>query len=257
MRHFALALILVVAPLCELKAGIPGIGGPGLVHAQAGGGTWSLVQHKVLNSSSCDTNAACSMTVTSTGTGHALFLMGALYDSVTITITYSSASGGCTWAHNSATDGSRNYSIGNILSNVIAYCTASTSGTTTVTLTGSTGLPTLVWSMEFVEFAWSGSTIAYDTGGTTSVSADCTSCTGQALTLSGSSDLICQMFNTSSSNPSAITGGAGYTAFTLEVDANYGSVGYACAINTTTGTAPTWTITSGQGQVSAIALKGS
>lgn len=229
----------------------------GMVHAAAGGGgTWSITQHKVLNSPSCDGGTSCSLTVTSTGTGHALIFFGLGYNNNNNVLTYSSTSGACaSYGHNAASDASRTYLANNTVSSIGAYCTSSTSGVTSVTITSS--VLAVNWSAEFIEAAWSGSTIAFDAAGATAITSNCSSCTGQALTLGGSSDLICQAINTSTDTPSAISGGAGYTAFTIDVDATYASSGYACAINTTNGGAPTWTITSGQGVVSAIALKGS
>ena len=118
------------------------------------------------------------------------------------------------------------------------------------------------WSIEIIELAWSGSTMAWDTGSYVWDSTLQTNQPGVGLTIGGSSDAICQSINAAdagSMNSTPITGGAGYTtAFTPDVDNVYGAAAYACAINTTNGTAPTWQQgASGKATANAVAIKGS
>ena len=219
---------------------------------------WSVVQHTLSDDPvGCQGIATCAITIPSTASGNVLVYSITGYRTDTATVTYSSMTGGVgeTWAECTACRTTENYSGTNNLTNIISYTLRSTAADTIITMSfGGTGSSFNDTAVEVWELKWTGSTKAFDVGGATAIGTACTSCTGQALTLTGANDVILQMINPENTC-TAITGGAGYTTY-----AYFGTTypaGFAGAINTTTSTAPTWTCTSGKAAVSAMALAGS
>jgi len=181
--------------------------------------TFTLVQAKV--NSAC-ASSTCTVTVTSTGAGHGIIVGIAMSSNVTI----SSVSGGGTYTlcgvgcqKGNATTGWTD----------MAYTTNSTSGATGITITFSAGA-------SGVAFAWevsSSSTISFDVVGGVLQTTNCTSCTGASLGLTGSNDFIAAI---------ASCGGtcSAVTPYTSDNSFPSGD-GQAHALNTGSGTAPTWT----------------
>lgn len=87
-----------------------------------------------------------------------------------------------------------------------------------------------------------------DVGGARDQSATTANPAGIGLTLTGSNDVIVQYVNYGT-NATAISG-----TYTSPADFPGGS-GVAGSINTSSGTAPTWTATSSTGALGALALK--
>ena len=241
-------LISLLLPTClqaQLVARIPG---PGGLNA-AGAGAWSVVQHTYFNSTpGCNGTATCSITVSSTGSGHVLVLEGSLYNNVSH-LTLSSISGGGTWVQCNACTEQFTPSAGIYFDNIVGYVMSSSSGTTSVTMNISANAT--YWSLEFTELALSAGTPYYYTGGATGyATASCnTTCVGPSLTLNGTNAAVLQMAATVGA-VSSISGGAGYS-----LDLDYQSFGFAYAVNTNNGTGPTWTVSpAGSTAVSAIAF---
>jgi len=180
---------------------------------------------------------SCSITIPSSGAGDAAIIWWRGGGGNNIT----AVSGGGTWtiAANCAS---------NFASRAVncAYILSMAGGTTTVSVT----FPTINTVSGFVyqEFSYTGSSMAVDVVGTNvSNSTSATTQTGLALTLGGSNDVIVQ----------AIVPGLGATSITT-----YGSfatssdIASASLVNTTSGTAPTWTLSgSSTATTGAIALK--
>jgi len=136
--------------------------------------------------------------------------------------------------------GATNYNID------AAYVLSSTSGNTAITVTINSANPS--WAIAVLEYAPSG-TVTYDKGGA-SVNASCTtSCVGQALTLTGTNDTIVQ----------AAVGGPNVTAISgcyTNPNGIFSGIGMNGCVNTSSGTAPTWTLSAGGGiALGAIAFK--
>lgn len=250
MRLAALlaSLILAFTPQEVLKRGTP--------ISTGAGGTWSSTQLKFRDSAGNGTGGGtctaggttCAVTVASVGANHLLVAFMLYVSTSGSALTVSVASAGETWTHCSscaflATGGSGNGTDA-------AYVLTAAGGETTVTCTISSATNSYL-SCGVFEYAWSGSTRTFDVsnGG---LDATCTSCTGQVLTLTGTSDVVMQ-FAVPEQTISAITGGAGYT----NPQQFYGGNGIAGAINTTNGAAPTWTqAPTGRVTVMAMSFKG-
>ncbi len=184
--------------------------------------TWTLVQHKVALCSSANVTT-CSVSVTSTGAGHVIVAMSLIFDGTT-TMSTSPTNGGnythCTSCR--ATDGSRGTDAW--------YTLSSSSGATSIVANWSAATQgdVEVWELSTT------ATAAFDTSGATTN----TTGAGVGLTLTGTDDAILQGIVTAGT----VTGiSAGYT----NDDANPDGNGFAHAINTSSGAAPTWTGPSG------------
>jgi hypothetical protein len=151
---------------------------PGTAHA-----TWTLTQVK--STSAC--NSPCAVTVTSTGASH--LLVAGVTGPTGVSISSVSAA---------ACSGSWTHAAGSNISNTLAaidqyYCTSSASGQTSIsiTLAGTCSATCLgaIW-----EASSSLGTIALDSGATPAAtlfdSANCTTCSGVALTLSGNNNFV-------------------------------------------------------------------
>jgi hypothetical protein len=228
-------------------------------NASSGAGTWSVIQHKSYDHT-CSNTLTCALTgLTAIGTGHMLVVTLSINNNNAPTM-FTSISGisGGQWINDGGCYTDWNPSAGINFQNYCIYNLAPASGGTSLTVNlASTSSASVNWGADVWELAWSGSTVLYDAAGKiTTETCTGTSCPGVALTLNGTKDVIIQSIQPQNNNITAITGGAGYTTFE-DFLAGFGS-GYAAAINTTTGTAPTWT-DSGSGDkasASAIAFKG-
>lgn len=196
-------------------------------------GTWTCVQHTFKPTCA----SPCTIAFASTGTGHAGIITASLFGSA-VTISSISTEAG-TWTDpgcsiNDATAGELDS----------WYNTSLTNGITGVTVTMSgAGSPDIT----FEELANSG-TISYDTCATRDQSTGATSIAGATLTLTGTDDWVVQAANFQGS-------------FTQQnIDSTYrefvGSNGNPDAWKATaSGTAPTWTTTSGRATLIGIALQ--
>lgn len=244
---WVLALYLAVMPQF---APFPG---PGRApYSAPAGGTWTKVQSVQKNNCGDVTN--CTITYSATGAGHLLVIALTWYGNTNSPPTFSSASGGGTWVHCPSCYVVRAYSGNNQILVDGAYVLSSTAGVTSTTYTMSGKGTSTLWTLEFMEYAWSGSTIAYDTSNNASLTA-CTSCAAPALTLTGTADVIVQ-FIEPEQGVTAISG-----SYTDPADFDTGCAG-ACgavagAMNVSSYSAPNWTCTSGQAAVGAMAFKGS
>lgn len=226
--------------------------GPGMSHSAGGTPTWSLVQAKWYDStgsgtggSSCSAGtSSCTVTVSSTGAGHLLVAITAFSDASTRSL--SSVSGGETWTHCAGTNGC-NFGTSPLWTDA-SYVLSAAGGATALTCNLSSAASDYIACI-VLEYAWSGSTITFDTsnGGSDNY---CTSCAGQALTIGGSKDVIIQV-GVPLNSLTAITGS--YTTPGL-----FHGAAVAGMINTNDGTAPTWTQdSSGLVAIMAIAFSGS
>lgn len=219
--------------------------------------TWTFVQVQsgrsaFLTNYNCS-GAACTLNITTTGSGHAAFLFSYDGDSNTL----SSVSGGCSGSW-TVRQNQQNNQIGNI---GMATCESTSAGATTITVTYSATPNSSLAEAYFYELAWSGSTIAHDTSGKANTTTGSTSIVGPTLTLTGSSDAIVQCIGAENDTPSAAS--SPYNTNFLNTTTDGGAVAtafVACSyvLNSSSGSAVTWTVpTSGQGITIAAAAKGS
>lgn len=204
--------------------------------------TLAVVQHVV--NSACSTGTTCVLTVTSTGSGHILVVGAASQVNPTRTITLISAGG--TFSHCANTPGS-NSGGGN--STDAQYTLNSASGVTVITVTMSSAV-TSPWAVELLEVSYTG-TPSIDTCNNVN-NTTTTNRGGVDLTaLTGANDLLFQIIalNGVGDTVSAISGA--YTTSDLGV-----RFGFAAAINSAVGTAPTWTFGgNSQSSGSGLAIK--
>jgi hypothetical protein len=189
--------------------------------------SFTFVQHQV--NTACANSTTCAVTVTATGSGNALGLIAFPINNVTI----SSISGGGTWASPS---GCNTYSSSDGTGQACAYSLSSSSGATSITVTfsGASG----GGQIEFLEFSFTAASVVLDPGATpanarNSGATQETPVPGPALTLTGTNDVIMQGMAPSTS-ASAIN--LGYTGF---FNNGYGT---AYLLNTTNGSAVSWTV---------------
>lgn len=228
--RFLLSLLLTFYPLPQQPQG-------GITANTSTASTATLVQHP--HNGACTTGTTCAITVASTGTGHLLFAIATGGNNA-----IQSVSGGGTWALCTTSECRSGKSD-------IAYCLASTSGATTVTITftgSNSGAAAAVF-----EYSFTGSSASYDKGGNNTLSGQAGSnpATGIALTLTGTSDVIVQSMWGNVVNVTAVS-----APYTQPADFN-GGIGYVGAINTSSGTAPSWTMSGAGGTnfASALAIK--
>lgn len=245
-----LALLLCLFPACvhaQLVARIPGPGG-----FSSSAGVLSVVQHfHYTTTPSCNGTSTCAISVTSTGSGHALDVkLGLASTSAYPALSSISDNKSETWTSCSSCFLNATLAGPSYITLLDEYVLSSTSGVTTITVSTAANVP--FWDVEVTELASTTGAIYFDTGGkvTTNVSTNCTSCVGVALTLNGSNDAIIQQGYPQIAI-TGISGGGGYTGF-LDIDWN--SVGFAAALNTSNGAAPTWAATSGVMVGNAIAF---
>lgn len=252
MMNFILALLLFLQPLSlQRTVRIPGPGAPA---ASGSGGTFTEIQSvggitSNANNVTC-VSAVCTLTLTqNTGASHGAILLttGQAGSGVTI----SSVSGGCaSWQVASAA----HISSGPLNDLNGAYCTSTSSGSGTVAVTFSSTSPGTV-SMFFFEASESNNSISYSTAGTGTDSSS-GSLAGVTLSVSGN-NMIGQQIGLSGGIPTAVS--SPYSTYFVNKDAGNTTIAYGAAAMalTTSGTAPTWTISANASAlVNAIALVG-
>lgn len=223
----------------------------------ATGGTWSVSQH--ISTASCSTTPSgstfsCTLTLPSnTGTGHAgILIAGIVSDTGINDPTFSSATGGGTWSEDTNVRSGPNTITGVAKLYTMGAVTTTTAGSGSVTFSFNDSTPIIGWGLGFVELNCSTSFSFESPSVAASRTASATPA-GAAVTISGTSDAIVQAI-IPGDNVTGISGGAGYTAWT--VDLNSGNFGFAGAINTTNGAAPTWALASSvQSNIAGVSAK--
>ena len=171
----------------------------GATASSAGGVTWTLVQHphNWTCTSTSSGNLACTVTVSATTAGDGLLLALSYYVGVTSVATapaFVSASGDSTWTHNSSCT-SETPNGSNFEGTDCVYISSATGGATSLSMTYgfSNVLSTdgAYMDLELYEVRRSTGSSSLDALNT-SHSNSCTTCTGPALTLGGSSDYVAE-----------------------------------------------------------------
>jgi hypothetical protein len=201
----------------------------------------ALVQRvPTTNETACSsTSATCSITVAATGAGHAGVLTYAGHPGVYI----SSVSTDGSWT---VPTGCKASASGGATS--CAYNLSLTGGATTETVTLNTASPGTYGYLSFHEVSSTG-TFAFDAAGAVTDSTSSLSLAGAGLSLTGSDDFIVQTWRVAGGSASSVT--SPYIDLT-----GFGSFSaYALSINTSSGAAPTLTMTlPTTGVAGAIAL---
>jgi hypothetical protein len=204
--------------------------------------SWTLVQHPFNNACTSGTST-CTVTMTqNTGSNNLLVFMYGGFSSAG-TPQLSSINAGGTFVHCS------NCSAKDTNNNAVdaGYVLQSTSGVGSITVTmTAVGNSAGTWVMTAYEYSTTLGPPVFDASGSGADTA-CTSCAGQALTLGGANDAIGTVV---SPNASCSTVTSPYTNPNDTSTANA-----AGAINTASGSAPTFTCVSGTAAVAAMAFK--
>src|SRR6185312_10382273 len=214
----------------------------------AAGGTWTLVQKKFFSTLGSGTGGSacagsptvvCTVNVSSVGAGHALIaysIQGEVANISSIT--------GETWTHCS------NCTPASGPSTDADYVLSATGGETSFTFTMSVTTSSYL-GVGVNEYAWTGSSVSFDKSGNTPV-ASCTSCTGQTLAITGTSDAIFQIAVSSTSGVASAATAPYATNFTA-----FDGIGASTAVNLASGTGPTWTVSPADTMaMMALALSG-
>lgn len=216
-----------------------------LVSSHAYAGTWALVAGgDNVNNACANGSATCAVTVQSTGSGN-LTVIWCKFSNTADTISSvsdgSATYGLCTASACHSSDST------NANGTDIAYALSSTSGKTSITVTKSS--TNNAWVCRILQYSTTAGPAVYDVGGNRNQSTNTTSPAGVTLTLGGSNDVIIQ--SDLASVPTAISG-----SYTTPADfdgtRNYGVAGW---VNTSSGSAPTWTQTNSRSSLSAVAFK--
>jgi hypothetical protein len=246
MRLWLAILALLIQPLASFPQQPMG----GVTVQPSSSKTWTLVQHPI-NATSCN-STSCSITVSSTGSGHLGVIWIISQNGTGSSI--SSVSGGGTWVVPSpGTSACSNNTIG---ASLCAYNLSLSSGVTSISITTNGFMFDSV--IEFLEYSWTGGGSAtLDTQSSTAgTGVFNTSWPGQSLTLSGSSDVIVQGISLSDGPCSSITSPYTNPADFTASSAGTGWLGIGGSINTSSGSAPTWSCSSTELEsTGAIAFK--
>jgi hypothetical protein len=241
-------LVILVPLLCSLAFGQGMVVGPNTVigpniavsPGAASGNTFTFVAKSAM--AACTT--PCATTITSTGSNHLLvvvFGQTAIGSANYITGITSGCSG--SWVFPTAAQ-IHSSSDGSV---ALAYCLASTSGVTSITITTGSNGYVMVW-----EVSGSTGSVNFDSCNAAVNSTSSTSQAGPNLTLSGSNDEIVQAFVAGVAHPTAVSTPFGH----LTNDVGVANLGAADNENTASGTGPTWTINnSTTGLTSGCAFK--
>lgn len=211
-------------------------------NASKAGGTWSLVQHPTVGTATCTNATTCSITLTqSLATGNAAIIVMGPGNNVTISSI--NVGGSLTLCPSSNChqfqSGSGDMDAAYILS------TSATAGPVIVTFSGSDG--SSVGTLR--EYHCVGGTISADTSNSSQATGLSSPFTGQALSPTGLSDVIVS-WAVDDANVTAVA-----SPYSTNADFVQG-VGFADRLNTTSGTAPSWTgASTTQAVVGGVALK--
>jgi len=200
----------------------------------SGGVTWTLV-NSTFNPSCTVPSTTCATTIPAATDGNLLIIDTFTTENVTI----ASTSGGGTSTHCSNCSAF----IPSSGATDISYITSVTGGTTSVSVTLSLSEDAF-FAVQITEWHRSTGTATFDVSGNAEPTG-CTACTGTALSLTGSDDLI---FHAINEQHSFVSIGSPYTVDVNDV--------YCYLLNATTGTAPVLNQTpSGEAAFSSIAFK--
>jgi hypothetical protein len=208
-----------------------------LLLAHPASATWALVSS---TTSTSNTGTSCNLTITSTGAGHLIVVIPT--STSTSQLSISSISGGGTYTICNSGCQDFDSTLGGGVDG-IAYVLSSTSGVTSITCTLS-GSASATYEIEY-EFSYTASSIALDTDGTRTDTSGNGTFAGVTLSPTGSNDVLlqaCYPTNTA-------------TAITTYTGTFPGGIGFGRLLNSTSGTAPTWTVSSGgRAAMAAIAF---
>jgi hypothetical protein len=220
----------------------------------SGSSGWTLVQHVPVTGAACGTGStSCTATVAPTGSGHLLVILGTIYNTSQSVSFVTSAACGVSWAYPA---GAHYYNGAQGAGTNGAYCLSSASGVTSITVTLSGTPGSGLQTFDFIEYAWSGSTISLDGAPASGNVIESSTPSGIAQTLSGSNDVIVQWIRTDRSTSSDVTSISGSYSNPFDTP-TADATGYAGSINTSNGAAPTWTLDiSVQTQVASMAFSG-
>jgi hypothetical protein len=229
---------LLIIALLFAQVRVPGPGGlaPG-----SGSPTWSFIQEK--RNEACTGGTACAVTVAGIGAGN--LLVAAMITGSSLLL---SSVSGDTNAFTHCGGGSNSCNANGGAGNVDAsYLLSAAGGETTLTCNRAAGSDGGFYACRIYEFHYSSGTATFDAANKASGST-CTSCTGVALTISTNDVIVTTM--AADQTLSAISG-----AYTQGQDFTDG-IGSAGAMNTSVGTAPTWTqAPTGTTQAFALAIQ--
>ena len=197
--------------------------------------TFSLVQQA---HSACTSCSPTSLTVASTGSGHLLTLSLIAYNGTSGNINAPTTGCSGSWT----VDTNSGVSSGTIFGHItIAYCLSSTSGVTSIAFTVSASNN---YRYQFLEYSFTGSSVSYSTSNNVIHTASSNTQVGATLSgLSGNNAIIRTCMDTVAVSNTISA------PYTVEVnDSGGGSTGAtADAINTASGTGPTWTLGASSG----------
>lgn len=215
---------------------------------------YQLVQMQTNNGFNCS-SSTCTFSVNSTGSGHLLFLIADTLNGGVLT----SVSGGGTWATPPSGANTCQISLTGFPNRTVScdYALSSTSGATSLTITTSGALQ--AYGFAFFEVSRTSGSFALDTQNSandtsTSCSTNNFNCSGQALTLTGSDDVIFQFghcdggCNAITDFPIASNAGGNGPAVSLNSFA-------VALLNTNNGSAPLIGYPTGGMTVAAVAFK--
>lgn len=212
-------------------------------------GTWTFIQGK--RSTACTTSSAtCSTTLVAGvggGTGNVIVVIAGTAANATETI--SSATIGADNFTLVAASGCHSHAASTAATTDCAYIINPTAGGTVVSVTLS-AIPSVAWNIAVIELQDSAAA-AFDTAGHHEEPSATTAPVGATLSLAGG-DAIVQSIRSNGATPSAIDTGYtnALTTFTSTINAAY-------LLNTSVGTAPTWTQSSFKASLNGIAFKDS
>lgn len=219
----------------------------GLLFALPSRATFTLIQH---NGGSCTSCTSLNVTMTQNfGSGHLIIILAAGTNGTNGDISSATPpSIGGTWVIGTSCHATNGTVFG--LASCAWVLSSTSSGTTTesITFTASNN-----YKVAVLEYSFTGASVSLDTSGTVTHTSSSTSQAGVALTLTGSNDVIAQgMAGAGSATVPTIS--AGYTVENTSTGSGQ-FFGGADAINTVSGSAPTWTTGNSSAIGNAVAFK--
>lgn len=250
MRYLLCWLILIAFASAQVrKVGPQTTVGPNTIpQGTVVSATVTLIQ-KVAGPA-CGNTTTCSGTITAIGAGHALIFIN---EALKIGVVMSSINTGGTLVPcggGAANTGGNLDSSATALSISCGWVLSTSSSSTTMTVTNNITPTQSSWTM--YEYACSGGTVSHDTDNAAQNGTDTTPYNGVTLSITGTNDFILQGSDGLNTDPTAISGP--YTDF---LGPNGLGLGTGDLLNSTSGTAPTFTAAGNSGGkiASAVALK--
>lgn len=247
-KAYVSATNTVTVKVCAAIAGTPTASiyninvQPGPITA---GGTWSLVQSAT--NASCMASTICTVSVSALGSGNVV-VVGAFGGGGTAGSTITVTDGGSTYHYPAAAtfyDATQNAWIDG------AYTLASTAGGTSVVVNPA-GAPN-AWVASVREYHYTGATPTFDVAGQNSDNTVSNPKSGPTLTLAGTNDLIYEFGTSFFQSISSISSPYNTSPDIISAFSSGGFVG-AGAINVSSGTAPTTTLSGANGNWMSIGI---